>query len=190
MLASPPPVAGPRAGHIVRSVTPPRIVSHKPPKPTVPPPEGSVLRTPPSVQLTFQSATPLGATAPTKSPGRGRSAGDLGALPQLGYMIKEGAVASLMAMGKKTWKRRYFALEASTLTYYENETMYSSGHGSMKGTEIDVRQHFLLQGGTDGVDITLQPAGGGDRAWRFRCENEADVKIWVAALTAHGARRK
>ena len=106
-------------------------------------------------------------------------------------MVKEGGIGSILSLGKKTWKRRYFVMESSTLSYYESEAAFSAGTGGLKGTAIDVRQHYIVEGGGEGADISLIPAGGdSSRSWRFRTESKGDLAVWVAALLAHGARRK
>jgi hypothetical protein len=178
-----------------RSVTPPKITAHKPPKPPGPPP--------PRRQQQSEAAALDAAALSSYLHGGGADFSSPAVAPsKAGYLVKEGAVA-MMGMAK-SWKRRYFSLDAGSLRYWADDNAHNTGADCIGNNVIAVCDYAVLTGAAagDGADIVLQPlaaaggpasgpsggAGGSGRTWRFRCEGRADAKAWAEALEAHGAR--
>ena len=112
-----------------------------------------------------------------------------------GYLYKQGGGSSLF--GAKTWKKRWFVLEAGgVLNYYKDQSDWTSGGAPLKDALYRPRQCAVsADSGGEGsafapgqLGIVVQPrnAQGGPRRLLLRAENEEDRARWLAAL---GAKR-
>jgi len=182
----------------VRKRTPPRITEHKPPLPKEPHPAHAA---------TTSDAGP----SPAPSPAAGLSIASVGgpprasvAEPMRGYMNKKGEIAIAF---RSPWKRRWFVLENSEMTYYTSQESWQRGEKPLKGHKIDMREMVLMKDTDDGSDIALAhvdsdaakpavagakagsgAAASGERVWQFVCESKAELDAWMRALVLHGAR--
>jgi hypothetical protein len=182
----------PGSGGRARCKTPPRITAHKPPKPATPPPgwrpstaaagdaganssastalSPSSSGTPSTAGAAYTprrgDGTPLAAVSSSPAPAPPlASLGSRGgaAASHCGYLAKLGDVSNVL-LGKRTWKRRFFVLDAGHLAYYESAGQYEAGAAPMKGNRLDVREYVMaVTAGDvplpDGADIALEPAG-------------------------------
>jgi hypothetical protein len=119
-------------------------------------------------------------------------------------MNKKGEIAIAF---RSPWKRRWFVLENSEMTYYTSQESWQRGEKPLKGHKIDMREMVLMKETDDGSDIALThvdseaakpaiagakagtgAAASGERVWRFVCESKAELDAWMRALVLHGAR--
>lgn len=190
----------------VRSPTPPRITSHKPPRPEGPPPAlrlgvaGGVLASGVSATAASSSSTPTlagsDASRAPATPSEGATPVDAAtpssrtALPpppavHTGWLVKEGGARNIL--GRRSWKRRWFVLDRGSLQYFETEAAWSAGRLPIHDATIPVAGFRLVEAGAEageGADFALVPRDGaaGARTWRFRGETSADVTTWLRVL--------
>lgn len=102
-------------------------------------------------------------------------------LPQrhCGYMRKKGQVFP------RTWKRRFFVLEAGELTYFLNESMPGSAIGAEQvGTPLSLGGYQSTVASKERIVLTPPDAG---RELELVLDNVGEIDGWVAAFTAHAA---
>lgn len=181
----------------MRSPTPPRITSHKPPRPEGPPPgsksstlssgaasgaAGSASAT--STADASAAPKPAESTAETKTPAT--TSGN--AAVHSGYLVKEGGARNFL--GRRTWKRRWFVLDRGSMQYFETEAAWAAGRLPIHDDAIVMSEFTVVPAGAaagEGADFALVPkdaAVAAARTWRFRGESSADVATWLRLLRA------
>jgi hypothetical protein len=82
------------------------------------------------------------------------------------FMLKKGG-------SRTNWLRRWFVLNGSELTYYDEDRKTKKGSLSLL-TASDVRASMAPT--ADGAEIEIVTA---DRLWRIRAESEEDMHTWL-----------
>jgi len=99
--------------------------------------------------------------------------------PTTGYLEKEGK-------NFKSWKRRFFILEAGTINYFEKETFKNSNIGASKcGDTIYLKDYVVSKPADNRILLQGNASASGARKLLVQVANESIQAAWAEAFQRH-----
>jgi hypothetical protein len=99
-----------------------------------------------------------------------------------GYLFKYGKVSAITK--KYDWKKRYFVLIDSALTFYHDVKEYNSGKSAMKAHIFDVKRCDVSMSGQDSCDFELvqKSTKNVETILKLRAETPSQKEEWVKTI--------